>query len=96
MLGFVLSKISLDEAQLLILLVFSLLGPERVVLSYALEELPVDEQLSLLPLELVGVSFADLLSFVAQELEDGLENPRNPDHIQLFEGHNALLPLFWL
>lgn len=83
---------SLEEPEFLIGRVLVLFGAEGVVLADPLEELSAvsvraEEDLSgFLPLDLVGISLADVLPSVPEQVEQGLEHLGHLDHVILPEG----------
>ena len=57
-----------------------ILGPMDVVVLDSCEEGLIDEVLGFLPPQHVGARFTDVRVFVAQEVEQGLEDTRELDH----------------
>ena len=77
----------------------SFVGSEGVVLANAFEEFAAvlvgsEEDLAgLLPLDLVGVTLADVLAGVAKQVEQGLEDLGHLDHMIFAESHDGFMPL---
>ena len=96
MFRFIGMDVLLQELELLVIFKLSLLGTEWVVVAQLQEEIFIEKGLCFLPLKLVSVSLADLLSSVAQQIKDCLEDSTHAYNVHFLEAQNAVFPLLWL
>ena len=88
-----------EESQLLVEGGLLFLGSERIVLANALKEFSAvligseKDLAGFLPLDLVGVTLANVLSGEAKQVEEALEDLGHLDNIVLAEGKDSLAPL---
>jgi len=73
-----------QEAQLLILLVFTLTLTKRIILGHALKEILIDQGLHAFEVELVSVVLTNLFPCVLQRVEESLENAGHLHDVQVF------------
>ena len=88
-----------EEPQLLVEGGLLFLGSERIVLTNALEEFSTilvgseKDLAGFLPLDLVGVTLANVFSGEAKQVEEALEDLCHLDNIVLAEGQDSFAPL---
>lgn len=81
LLWLVYGDVSFEELELLVIFILTFLGTIGVILPNSFEKLLIDEVLGELPLEFVSVALANLVSLVAEEIENSLEHTRHLDNI---------------
>ena len=88
-----------EEPELLVEGGLLFLGSERIVLANALEEFSAvligseKDLAGFFPLDLVGVTLANVLSGEAKQVEEALEDLGHLDNIVLAEGKDSFAPL---
>ena len=86
-------KVTLDEVDHLIFLERAVFGSDRGVSLDAFVEFIVDQVFGLFPPEFVGVLFADLFSFISEEVEETLEETGKFDYFEFLEIEEGLFKL---
>ena len=84
----------LDEAELLIDCVLLLRLANGLILAHSSEQLVVHQKLALLEVQLIGIALADLLLFIPQQVEEGLQNARHLQNVEIFELQALCFPVF--
>ena len=84
----------LDEAELLIDCVLLLRLADGLVLAHSFEQLVGHQKFALLEVQLIGIALADLLLFIPQQVEEGLQNARHLQNVEIFELHALCFPVF--